>query len=95
MDDKPAQDRAAAELKVLQDSIYREKILRARRQTPEERLADVFELSDHQFGMMLCGAMHKIGSTDQEKGWEEVRRWMRRLDRVREHTLDTTSKLIA
>ena len=76
----------------MQDSIYREKILRARRQTPEERLADVFELSDHQFGMMLAGAMHKIGTADPEKGWEEVRRWMRRLDRMREHGLYVTER---
>jgi hypothetical protein len=85
--DSPAPDRAAAELKAMQDSIYREKILRARRQTPEERLADVFELSDHQFGMMLAGAMHKLGTSDPNKGWEEVGRWMERLDRVREQNL--------
>jgi hypothetical protein len=90
--DSPAPDRAAAELKAMQDSIYREKILRARRQTPEERLADVFELSNHQFGMMLGGAMHRIGTTDENEGWEEVRRWMRRLDRVREHGLYVTEK---
>lgn len=45
---------AAADLKAMQDFIFREKILRARRQTPEERLADVFELSNHQFGMQSC-----------------------------------------
>jgi hypothetical protein len=88
----PDPDLAAAELKAMQDSIYREKILRARRQTPEERLADVFELSNHQFGMMLGGAMHRIGTTNENEGWEEVRRWMRRLDRVREHGLYVTEK---
>lgn len=86
-------DRAAAELKAMQDSIYREKILRARRQTPEERLADVFELSNHQFGMMLAGAMHKIKTSDQEKGWEEVRRWMRRLDRARDYGLYSPQRI--
>jgi hypothetical protein len=88
----PDPDLAAAELKAMQDSIYREKILRARRQTPEERLADVFELSNHQFGMMLGGAMHRIGTTNENEGWQEVRRWMRRLDRVREHGLYVTEK---
>jgi hypothetical protein len=83
----PDPDLAAAELKAMQDAIYREKILRARRQTPEERLADVFELSNHQFGMMLGGAMHRIGTTSETEGWEEVGRWMRRLDRVREFGL--------
>lgn len=86
----PDPDLAAAELKAMQDDIYREKILRARRQTPEQRLADVFELSNHQFGMMLGGAMHRIGTRDESKGWEEVRRWMGRLDRAREYQFYTT-----
>ena len=74
-----------AALKALQDDIYREKVLRARKMTPEERLAEAFELSNHQFGMMLAGAMHRLGTDDEAAGWEEVRRWMKRLDRVREH----------
>ncbi len=74
-------------LEALQADIYREKILRARKSTVEQRLADVFELSNHQFGMMLAGAMHRIGTTDEAAGWEEVGRWMHRLDRVREHDL--------
>jgi hypothetical protein len=86
----PDPDLAAAELKAMQDDIYREKILRARKQTPEERLADVFELSNHQFAMMLGGAMHRIGTTDQDEGWKEVRRWMSRLDRTREHGIYVT-----
>jgi hypothetical protein len=74
---------AAAALKAMQDDIYREKILRARKSTLEQRLADVFELSNHQFGMMHGGAMHRLGTSDEEEGWKEVFRWMRRLDRVR------------
>jgi hypothetical protein len=80
-------DQAAASLKAMQDDIYREKILRARKLTMEQRLADVFELSNHQFGMMLGGAMHRLGTADEEEGWKEVSRWMQRLDRVREHGL--------
>jgi len=91
----PNESTRAAELKAMQDSIYREKILRARRQTPEERLADVFELSNHQFAMMLGGAMHRIGSTNVEEGWREVARWMRRLDRVREHNHYATERRIS
>lgn len=90
--DPSAPDHAAAELKAMQDSIYREKILRARRQTPEERLADVFELSDHQFQMMLSGAMHRVKTQDPQEGWKEVNRWMKRLDAVREHQLYTTGR---
>ena len=81
-----------AALKALQDDIYREKILRSRTMTPEQRLADVFELSDHQFGMMLAGAMHRLGTRDEEAGWQEVARWMQRLDKAREHGLYATEK---
>ena len=73
-----------AALKALQDDIYREKILRARKQTMEERLADVFEQSNFQVGMMLAGAMHRLGTRDEALGWQEVARWMNRLDLVNE-----------
>lgn len=79
-----------AALKALQDDIYRERILRARSMTEEQRLADVFELANFQFGMMLSGAMNRIGTIDEAEGWEEVRRWMQRLDRVRDHGFYTT-----
>lgn len=85
-------DAEAAALKAMQDDIYRERILRARSQTVEERLADVFEMSNFVFGMMQAGAMDRIGSTDEAAGWQEVRRWMDRLDRVREHGRYATVK---
>jgi hypothetical protein len=81
-----------AALKALQDDIYRERILRARKMTMEQRLADVFELSNHQFGMMLAGAMHRLGTSDEAAGWQEVRRWMARLDSVHDHGLYVTEK---
>ena len=81
-----------AVLKALQDELYRAKVLRARAMTPEQRLAEVFELSNHQFGMMLAGAMHRLGTRDEAAGWAEVRRWMQRLDRVRDHGLYVTEK---
>jgi hypothetical protein len=81
-----------AALKALQDDIYRERIRRARKMTVQERLADVFELSNHQFGMMLGGAMHRLGTRDEAAGWAEVKRWLNRLDRVREHGLYLTQK---
>jgi hypothetical protein len=52
----------------------------------------VFELSNSVFERMLGGAMHRIGTTDKQAGWEEVRRWMGRLDRAREHGLYVTEK---
>lgn len=81
-----------APLKALQDDLYREKVLRARKMTVEQRLAEAFELSNHQFGMMLAGAMHRLGTRDEAAGWEEVRRWMKRLDRVRDHGLYVPEK---
>lgn len=79
-------------LKALQDDIYRERVLRARSQTVEERLNDVFELANFQLGMMHAGAMHKLGTRNEEEGWQEVRRWMHRLDRVRDHAFYRTEK---
>jgi hypothetical protein len=73
-------DCPAAELKAMQDSIYRERVLRARRQTPEERLADVFELTNSSFARMHEGAMWQAGITDVDAGWQIVRK---RLDRLR------------
>lgn len=75
-------DQAAAELKAMQDDIYREKILRARRQTPAERLADVFELSNAVFARMLAGAMWQTGVTDEREGWRIVRKRLARLRQV-------------
>ena len=80
----PAPDRVAADLKALQDSLYREKILRARRQTPEERLADVFDLTNSVFARMHEGAMWQAGITDEQQGWQIVRRRLARLSKVQD-----------
>ena len=74
-----------AALKALQEDLYAEELRRARAMTEEQRLNEGFELSEHQFGMMLAGAMHRIGTTDEGEGWKEVRRWMHRLDRTQDH----------
>jgi len=81
-----------ASLKALQDEIYRDKVLRARGMTVAERLTEVFEQFGHQFGMMLAGAMDRLGTEDEEVGWREVRRWMDRLDRVHDQGLYTREK---
>lgn len=77
-------DDAAASLKAMQDDIYREKILRARKLTPEQRLADVFELTNSVFARMHEGAMWQAGSTDAEHGWRIVRRRLDRLQKVQD-----------
>ena len=76
----------------LQDSIYREKVLRARRMTPEERISSVLEQSNFQFGMMLAGAMARIGTENENVGWQEVRSGLDRMDRVREHGFYSKTK---
>lgn len=81
-----------AALRALQDEIYRDKVLRARKMTLQERMTDMFELSNHMFGMMHAGAMHRLGTRDETAGWAEVRRWMQRLDRARDHGLDVAEK---
>jgi len=75
----------AAALRALQADLYRERIRRARQLTVQQRLNEVFDLSNHMFGMMLGGAMHRLNTRDEAAGWTEVRRWMQRLDRVRDH----------
>ena len=77
-------EEAAAALKAMQDDIYREKILRARKQTLAERLADVFELSNAVFARMHEGAMWQAGITDPEEGWRIVRKRLNRLQQVQD-----------
>jgi hypothetical protein len=79
-------------LKALQDAIYRDRVLRARAMTPAERLEEVFSQSNHQMGMMLAGAMHRLGTRDESLGWAEVKRWMNRLDLVHERGLYANAK---
>ena len=79
-------------LKDLQDSIYREKVLRARAMTNEERTESIFGLSDFQLAMMHSGAMHRLGSTDPDAGWKEVRRGLDRLAHARDHRFYTSER---
>jgi len=71
-----------AALKALQNDIYREKILRARKQTPAERLADVFELTNVVFARMHAGAMWQMGIEDPDKGWQIVHQRLNRLQKL-------------
>ena len=77
-------------LKDLQDSIYREKVLRARRMTPEERFDGGLEHTNFVMRLMLDGAMEQTGITDATKGWEEVRRRMERLCKAQDYRFYTS-----
>ena len=74
-------------LEELQDAIYRERVLRARRMTPGERADAVFNLSELQLNMLLAGEMSRHQLSDIRLGWEKVRQALRRLDHVHEHQL--------
>lgn len=86
----PHDDPAA--LKALQDDIYRERVLRARGLTVEQRLADAFEITNFVFENMLAGAMWQKGITDRAEGWKEVRRRLDRLERVHDFGRFTSTK---
>jgi len=72
-------------LKDLQDSIYREKVLRARAMTPEERFNAGFEITNEAFQRMLLGAMWQLETDDVVLGWREVTRRLERLRRAHDH----------
>jgi hypothetical protein len=74
-------------LKDLQDSIYREKVLRARAMTPEERMAAGFDITNEAFQRMLHGAMWQLNTEDTSLGWAEVERRLDRLRNMHEHGL--------
>ena len=73
-----------AALKALQDDIYRDKVVRARQMTVEQRLAEALELTNSVFVRMHEGAMWQLGTTDAHEGWQEVRRRLARLTQVHE-----------
>lgn len=81
-----------AALKALQDAIYRDRVLRARRMTLEQRFAEAIELTNSVFIRMHEGAMWQLGTTDAEMGWQEVRRRLARLSRVHDAGLFVTEK---
>ena len=81
-----------AALKALQDAIYRDKVLRARSMTPDERLAEVCELSNSVLARMHEGAMWQLGTSDVDDGWAEVRRRLARLDLAHDYGFYTTQK---
>ena len=77
-------------LKDLQDSIYREKVLRARSMTQQERWGAGFDLTNEVAERLLGGAMWRIGTENPELGWTEVKRQMTRLRKAQDHGLYTT-----
>ncbi len=68
----------------LQASIYRDKVIRARAMTPEQRMEECFVLSGEAMEQSLAGAMWYLKTDDIESGWREVRRRSEILDKLQD-----------
>lgn len=79
-------------LEELQDSIYRERVLRARRMSPQERLDSVFELSNSQARRFLEGVQMQTGLKDPREIDAEARRRLIRLQRARQNDPQTKNR---
>lgn len=75
------------DLEKLQDTIYLEKVLRARAMTPEQRLADVFELTNDVLARMLAGVMWQKKIEDPDEGRKVVAQQIDRLRYVHDYEL--------
>lgn len=80
-----------AAMREVQESIYREKILRARAMTSAERFASGLALTNDAIQRHLEGAMSLLGITDVQLGWQEARRRARRIAHARGHGFYTTT----
>jgi hypothetical protein len=72
-------------LKDLQDSIYREKVLRARAMTREERFIAGVELTNEVSRRILQGAMARLGTDDESVAWADVHRRAGRLRKTHDY----------
>ncbi|NJM37959.1 MAG: hypothetical protein HC845_08960 [Akkermansiaceae bacterium] len=77
-------------LKDLQDSIYREKVLRARGMTTDERWETGFELTNAVSERMISGAMWKLQTNNRSMGFLEARKGLDRLCKARDHKVYVT-----
>jgi len=76
----------------LQDSIYREKVLRARKMTREERFICGVELTNEVSLRILQGAMARLHTTDESVAWADVHRRASRLRRTHDYGMYSFEK---
>lgn len=69
------------------DAIYRDKVLRARRENPIQKLMDGFELFTFGLEFTKADVIDKIGTTDEVAVQEALRRRFERVRQVRENGL--------
>ncbi len=79
-------------LQDLQDSIYREKVLRARAMTPEERFEAGFDLTNASFQRMLEGALWQAGTSCEKEGRTKLIERLARLRKADEHGRYTVAR---
>ena len=82
-DSRTTSENAAADLTRLQQQLLRTRIDRARRMTEEQRLAEAFALTDSALVLIHEGVMAEMAAPDPALAWQEVRRRLERLRRVR------------
>jgi len=66
------------------DQLYREEILRARAQSPEERIRGAFEMSKLALGIMRAGVRHQFPGATEEEVLEHCRERLRRMRRTQD-----------
>lgn len=76
----------------LQDSIYREKVLRARAMTREERFIAGVELTNEVSRRMIHGAMARLGTDDESAAWADIHLRASRLRKARDYGYYTFDK---
>lgn len=84
-------DQASRDLARLQQQIYREKILRARAMSVEERLAEVFELTNEVMIRILDGARAR-SKGDEALAWDDAWQRLSRLRAVNDRGRFTTEQ---
>ena len=73
------------EFQPLMDDIFREKVLRARKATPGQKVADIFELYQIGVSLMRDGVRGQHPQFNEEQVEAEVRRRFARVRQIQEH----------
>lgn len=71
--------------KELADAIFRDRVLRARKTPPEQRMKDAFELYERACGLMRDGIRHQFPDADEAEVEAILRKRLKRLRQIEEH----------
>jgi hypothetical protein len=81
-------------LRDLQDSIYREKILRARAMSREERFIVGCQLTNEVTQRIFQGTMARLGTNDPKSAWKEAKKRAERLRQANDYETYVSEKPI-